>query len=247
MNTSTLAISRRELLALIFHPFFSDVVQLGTTIDNIASQAKVDYIASQAPLNDTEVTVAHKSACLADKSLPIGAKHTTREFWDMIWEQKTPIIVMLTDFYEGQETVIHKGKSFTGTIKAEKYWPEDGEQAMYGEQAEDGKQQVMVKSGVSVKDGDTTLLVLTLTKDGESHTVTHLHVGSFAPRRRAAVLARAPFHRLTSLFSQYTGWKDFGRPEMASFEAFWQRYRTFREAHVREQQETNAQVVVHCR
>lgn len=45
---------------------------------------------------------------------------TTSDFWQMVWEQQTPLIVMVTPLVE------------RGSIKCHKYWPEPGEAVHYG-------------------------------------------------------------------------------------------------------------------
>ncbi|XP_043227640.1 tyrosine-protein phosphatase non-receptor type 4-like [Amphibalanus amphitrite] len=47
-------------------------------------------------------------------------KHTTDDFWSMVWEQQSPLVVMLT-------TLVEQGR-----VKCHQYWPPPGESRLHG-------------------------------------------------------------------------------------------------------------------
>ena len=47
--------------------------------------------------------------------------HTTDDFWAMVWEQKCPLVVMLT-------TLVEQGR-----VKCHQYWPDEGQTLLFGD------------------------------------------------------------------------------------------------------------------
>ena len=47
-------------------------------------------------------------------------KHTTDDFWSLVWEQQCPLVVMLT-------TLVEQGR-----VKCRQYWPPVGESRLHG-------------------------------------------------------------------------------------------------------------------
>jgi protein tyrosine phosphatase len=97
-----------------------------------------DYIATQAPIKPT-------------KYRPNG---TIDDFWLMVWQQQSQVIVMLTKFYEN------------GCKKAEHYWPKIG-QTTYDD--------IIVTNMEIIKLNTITITKLMIQKDNESRIVHHLH------------------------------------------------------------------------
>jgi protein tyrosine phosphatase len=98
---------------------------------NFVHQAK--YISCQAPL-----------------------PHTAPHFWRMIWEQKTPLIVMLTRTIEGERK------------KADIYWPSSSNESL-----QCGLITVALRSVTKLM--YITIRVLELTFQNETREVVHLH------------------------------------------------------------------------
>ncbi|XP_065219883.1 tyrosine-protein phosphatase corkscrew-like isoform X2 [Planococcus citri] len=80
---------------------------------------------------------------------------TRKDFWNMVWQENSRIIVMTTKEVE-------RGKS-----KCERYWPEVGESAEHG--------KVTVRSISEVVNTDYTLREFTITCDGEERKIFHYH------------------------------------------------------------------------
>ncbi|XP_014258399.1 tyrosine-protein phosphatase corkscrew isoform X3 [Cimex lectularius] len=81
--------------------------------------------------------------------------NTVVDFWKMIWEHNTRVIVMTT-----KET--ERGKN-----KCARYWPDEGESVEYG--------RVKVDSVSTVSTTDYTLRELSVTDGSETRTVYHYH------------------------------------------------------------------------
>eukprot|EP01112_Ceratiomyxa_fruticulosa_P017294 TRINITY_DN5361_c0_g2_i1.p1 TRINITY_DN5361_c0_g2~~TRINITY_DN5361_c0_g2_i1.p1 ORF type:complete len:553 (-),score=128.97 TRINITY_DN5361_c0_g2_i1:143-1801(-) len=96
-------------------------------IDGETSGSKRAYIATQGPL-----------------------AHTKRDFWRMVWEQKSPIIVMLGKDREGDR------------IKVDRYWPEEGEPPL----------TISGVLGNGGNLGDLSIHFLEKTCDHEQHIIT---------------------------------------------------------------------------
>jgi len=102
---------------------------------NYISGHKEKYISCQAPL-----------------------PHTTNHFWRMIWEQDTPVIIMLTKTVEGERK------------KADVYWPNaEGEKLTFG--------IITISLKTVLKLTNITIRVISLknSKSEEEREVVHLH------------------------------------------------------------------------
>lgn len=93
-----------------YRPFDETRVKL----ESIEGMDGSDYINSSFLSGETKETYHYYIACQA----PLD--HTVGDFWRMIWEQRTAVVVMLTGLHEGN------------IVKADKYWPENGEVKQYG-------------------------------------------------------------------------------------------------------------------
>uniref|UniRef100_A0A8C4QLC0 protein-tyrosine-phosphatase n=1 Tax=Eptatretus burgeri TaxID=7764 RepID=A0A8C4QLC0_EPTBU len=81
--------------------------------------------------------------------------NTCADFWRMVWEQETQIIVMLTQCVE------------RGRIKCEHYWPFDEEPVFY--------ESTAVSMSAEEQHGDWTLRDLQLQKGTTKRSVLHFH------------------------------------------------------------------------
>ncbi|XP_048473649.1 receptor-type tyrosine-protein phosphatase H-like isoform X6 [Rhincodon typus] len=82
---------------------------------------------------------------------------TLEDFWQMIWEQKTGVIVMLTNCMEG------------GRVKCERYWPLDYTPCTYGNIA------VTVSSETILSDWTIRDFSIKQTGSSEIRSVSHFH------------------------------------------------------------------------
>ena len=80
---------------------------------------------------------------------------TIYDFWMMVWEHKSPYILMLARMKE------------KGHVKATRYWPKDGESFRIG--------SLKVKSKESVVDGSFTIKKIEISLNEETNTLSHIH------------------------------------------------------------------------
>lgn len=95
-------------------------------VDGIIKGSEKAYIATQGPLDDT-----------------------IEDFWHMVWDQKTSVVVMLTKVFENLKA------------KCAKYWPDPDESVTFGEYTVKCKEEREEAT-------DFTLRRLTIRKQGES-------------------------------------------------------------------------------
>jgi protein tyrosine phosphatase len=107
-----------------------------------------DFIATQAPLPASKKVLINGTERDVDYTFPA--------FWLMAWENRVPVIVLLTDFVEGP-----------GGNKAQKYWPDLNVTENYG---------AVKVSTVEKFDLDfAEAVLLKLVKDNQEQWVYHLH------------------------------------------------------------------------
>jgi protein tyrosine phosphatase len=101
-----------------------------------------DYI--NANYIDGDVPNSKRAYILTQAPLP----QTTSDFWRMVWQEKSPVIVCLTMLREN-----HK-------VKAHKYWPEDGQVQQYG--------KLFVLHNLSVLFKNIIVRLFSIWKDGDN-------------------------------------------------------------------------------
>ncbi|XP_066112664.1 tyrosine-protein phosphatase non-receptor type 3 isoform X3 [Saccopteryx bilineata] len=129
---------------------YKDVLPYDTT--RVLLQANEDYI--NASYVNMEIAAAHlvNKYVAAQGPLP----HTCAQFWQVVWDQKLSLIVMLTTLTE------------RGRTKCHQYWPDPPEVVEHGSfhircQSEDCTIAYVFRE-----------MLVTNTETGEEHTVTHL-------------------------------------------------------------------------
>ncbi|XP_036903466.1 tyrosine-protein phosphatase non-receptor type 3 isoform X7 [Sturnira hondurensis] len=144
---------------------YKDVLPYDTT--RVLLQGSEDYI------NASYVNMEVPAADLVNKYIAAQGPlpHTCAQFWQVVWDQKLPLIVMLTTLTE------------RGRTKCHQYWPDPPDVAEHGNfhircQSEDCTIAYVFRE-----------ILVTNTKTGEEHTVTHL---------------------------QYVAWPDHGVPDDSS-------------------------------
>eukprot|EP00123_Amoebidium_parasiticum_P012521 comp21412_c0_seq1/m.29506 comp21412_c0_seq1/g.29506 ORF comp21412_c0_seq1/g.29506 comp21412_c0_seq1/m.29506 type:complete len:582 (-) comp21412_c0_seq1:258-2003(-) len=129
---------------------YSDVLALEHTRVCLMSDPN-DYI------NANFITCGMGTTCTEFISTQGPLPKTIEHFWAMVWEQKSPSIVMVTNTVEN------------GRVKCEQYWPEEGVTTTHG-----NLDVTNVKEKWSA-DGSFVMREITIT-DGEStHSVVHFH------------------------------------------------------------------------
>ncbi|KAM5329952.1 tyrosine-protein phosphatase non-receptor type 3 isoform 3-T7 [Glossophaga mutica] len=144
---------------------YKDVLPYDTT--RVLLQGSEDYI------NASYVNMEIPAANLVNKYIAAQGPlpHTCAQFWQVVWDQKLSLIVMLTTLTE------------RGRTKCHQYWPDPPDVAEHGNfhircQSEDCTIAYVFRE-----------MLVTNTKTGEEHTVTHL---------------------------QYVAWPDHGVPDDSS-------------------------------
>ncbi|XP_053512147.1 tyrosine-protein phosphatase non-receptor type 3 isoform X4 [Artibeus jamaicensis] len=144
---------------------YKDVLPYDTT--RVLLQGSEDYI------NASYVNMEVPAANLVNKYIAAQGPlpHTCAQFWQVVWDQKLSLIVMLTTLTE------------RGRTKCHQYWPDPPDVSEHGNfhircQSEDCTIAYVFRE-----------ILVTNTKTGEEHTVTHL---------------------------QYVAWPDHGVPDDSS-------------------------------
>jgi protein tyrosine phosphatase len=90
----------------------NDYINANLICSEILFETKYSYIATQAPL-----------------------PNTFEDFWRMIFERNTNIIIMLAEEEDEKETFLSVNVNFyiKKTIKAHRYWPKLGKEETYGD------------------------------------------------------------------------------------------------------------------
>ncbi|XP_036185957.1 tyrosine-protein phosphatase non-receptor type 3 isoform X5 [Myotis myotis] len=129
---------------------YKDVLPYDTT--RVLLQGNEDYI------NASHVNMEIPAANLVNKYIAAQGPlpHTCAQFWQVVWDQKLSLIVMLTTLTE------------RGRTKCHQYWPDPPEVAEHGSfhircQSEDCTIAYVFRE-----------MLVTNTETGEEHTVTHL-------------------------------------------------------------------------
>ncbi|KAI8911639.1 tyrosine-protein phosphatase non-receptor type 20-like protein [Gorgonomyces haynaldii] len=101
--------------------------------------------------------------CLDEKIKWIATQgplpNTVCDFWQMVWEQQSSVIVMLTQEEE------------RGRIKSHRYWPPLGDEALYEKQ----DIEFLVRNLDETTNEQIIKRVFQITYNGEQRTVTHIH------------------------------------------------------------------------
>ncbi|XP_035877919.1 tyrosine-protein phosphatase non-receptor type 3 isoform X5 [Phyllostomus discolor] len=129
---------------------YKDVLPYDTT--RVLLQGSEDYI------NASYVNMEIPAADLVNKYIAAQGPlpHTCAQFWQVVWDQKLPLIVMLTTLTE------------RGRTKCHQYWPDPPDVVEHGNfhircQSEDCTIAYVFRE-----------MLVTNTQTGEEHTVTHL-------------------------------------------------------------------------